>query len=152
MHPWVLLNDEIRAADEAMLKPGQIGLLSGWGVFTTLRIYDGVPFSFERHWARMKRDADLIHVPFDFEREQVRSRLLEMISSNDAQESSVRLCVVRSEKGVMAGPGLGNPSDLIAFSIDLRGWRTASHWPCKSKDGTRRRHSPEPRRSPGRTI
>ena len=122
MHPWVLLNDSIRSADEAMLKPGQLGLLAGWGVFTTLRIYRGVPFAFERHWERMKRDAELIHVPFEFDRHEVRKNLLEMIERNDAAESSVRLCVVRSENGVMAGPGLGNPSDLIAFSIDLRGW------------------------------
>lgn len=122
MHPWVLLNDDLRSADEAMLKPGQIGLLAGWGVFSTLRIYKGVPFAFERHWARMKRDAELIRVPLDFDREAVRKNILAMIERNAAPESTVRVCVVRSEKGVMAGPGLGNPSDLIAFSINLRGW------------------------------
>ena len=54
MHPYVLSNDEIVRSDEKILLPGQLGLLAGWGVFTTLRIYEGVPFAFERHWQRME--------------------------------------------------------------------------------------------------
>jgi len=75
MHPYLLYNDRIVPADEAILHPGQLGLLAGWGVFTTLRIYDGVPFAWERHWARMKRDAALIHVELPYEQADVRRRL-----------------------------------------------------------------------------
>ncbi len=125
MHPWVLLNDRILSADEAMLKPGQVGLLSGWGVFTTMRIYQGVPFAFERHWERMQRDAERIHIPFEFRREEVRGRLLKLIERNQAAESTMRISVFRSEGGAFAGPSLGNPSDLVAFSIDVRGWTDA---------------------------
>ena len=56
MHPYLLYNDRIHKAEDALLRPGQLGLLAGWGVFTTLRIYEGVPFEFNRHWKRMLRD------------------------------------------------------------------------------------------------
>ena len=58
MDSLIVHNDRIVPLEEVHLSPGQVGLLMGWGVFTTLRIYCGVPFAFERHWARMTRDAD----------------------------------------------------------------------------------------------
>ena len=54
IHPHILHNGQIREAASAVLRAGQIGALSGWGVFTTLRIVDGIPFAWERHWARMR--------------------------------------------------------------------------------------------------
>ncbi len=120
MHPNLLYNDRILPATEAMLRPGQLGLLAGWGVFSTLRIYQGVPFAFERHWKRIERDAAKIHVPLErFQPDAVRGRLLELIEANGSHEASMRLCIVRSEGGVWQGPGEGNASDLVAFSIPV---------------------------------
>ena len=42
MHRYVLYNGRVVSADESIFKPGQLGLLSGWGVFSTLRIGRGV--------------------------------------------------------------------------------------------------------------
>jgi branched-chain amino acid aminotransferase len=53
MHRFVLHNDEIQESGLAALALGQVGALSGWGVFSTLRIVEGVPFAWERHWERM---------------------------------------------------------------------------------------------------
>ena len=64
MHRYLLHNGDIRDARENVLTPGQVGLLSGWGVFSTLRVYDGVMFAWERHWERMRRDAERMKVPF----------------------------------------------------------------------------------------
>ena len=66
MHRHLLHNGEIRETVELCLSPGQIGLLNGWGVFSTLRVVDGVLFAFERHFDRMRRDAELLRVPFPF--------------------------------------------------------------------------------------
>src|SRR5689334_22483641 len=77
LHRFVLHNDQVIEASARGLAPGQVGLLSGWGVFTTFRIAEGVPFAFERHWARMQRDAQLFHVALPDDPEEVRRRLLE---------------------------------------------------------------------------
>lgn len=123
MHPYVLYNDQIVRSTEPLLRPGQLGFLSGWGVFTTLRIYDSVPFAFERHWQRMSRDAQLLHVPLVQKPEQVRASLLRLIEANAAKEAALRLCVVRSEGGFWAGPGSDNPSDIVALTTTVQTWK-----------------------------
>ena len=123
MHPYVLYNDQIVRSTEPLLRPGQLGLLSGWGVFTTLRIYDGVPFAFERHWQRLSRDAGLLHIPLARKPGQVRAGLLRLIEANGANEATLRLCVVRSEGGFWAGPGSGNASDIVALTNKLQQWK-----------------------------
>ena len=82
MHRFLLHNDDIRDAGDFGLSPGQVGLLSGWGVFSTLRVYDGVMFAFERHWERMRRDAARIRVPFPAQPEWLESRLQRLIEAN----------------------------------------------------------------------
>lgn len=91
-------------------------------MFTTLRIYGGIPFAFERHWQRLDRDADLLHVKLPQAPEVARTNLLRLIEANDAREAGMRLCIVRSQGGYWAGPGSGNASDLIALTNDLQGW------------------------------
>ena len=119
IHENVLYNERIVPSDEAILRPGQLGLLAGWGVFTTLRIYKGIPFAFERHWERLQRDARLLHVEIPVGRDELRRRLLELARRNRCPEASMRLCIVRSQGGVFEGPGSGNRSDVVAFTIDV---------------------------------
>lgn len=119
IHRFVLHNDAIVPSDEAVLRPGQVGLFSGWGVFSTLRIYQGIPFAFERHWERLTRDAALLHVEMPPSRDELRSRLIELVVRNDCPEAKMRVNVMRSQGGLFEGPGSGRPSDVVAFTADL---------------------------------
>ena len=125
LHRFVLHNDRIRDAADPVLCAGQVGLLSGWGVFSTLRIVDGVPFAFERHWARMTRDANALHVELPVDQEAVRRKLSELIDANGALEATLRLVVVRNQGGLWEGPSSGRPSDLIALTADSKRWESA---------------------------
>jgi branched-chain amino acid aminotransferase len=109
-------------ASSKLLSPGQIGLLSGWGVFSTIRVMDGVLFAWERHWARLKRDAELLRVPFPEDSEQVRSQLLELVRVNQAHSATLRVVVVRNGGGIWEGPGAGRDFDLIALTANLKEW------------------------------
>ena len=123
MHRYVLYNEDITAAGEKILSPGQLGLLSGWGVFSTLRIYDGTPFAFERHWKRLVRDAAMLHIELPHDAAAVRRNLLRLIEANEAWNAPMRLCVLRSQGGAWEGPGSGRASDLVAMTADLKGWQ-----------------------------
>ena len=125
IHRFVLHNDRIRDAADPVLCAGQVGLLSGWGVFSTLRVVDGVPFAFERHWARMTRDANALHVELPVDQEAVRRKLSELIDANGALEATLRLVVVRNRGGLWEGPSSGRPSDLIALTADSKRWESA---------------------------
>jgi branched-chain amino acid aminotransferase len=122
MHRTVLWNGELRDASERFLTPGQVGLLNGWGVFSTIRVFDGVLFAFERHWARMKRDAALLDVPFPKDSREVEDQLLGLVKANSARNATLRVVVVRNRGGTWEGPGLPRDYDLIAFTTNLQLW------------------------------
>lgn len=122
LHPYLLHNGEIRASSQPLLTAGQVGLLSGWGVFTTMRVVDGIPFAFERHWARMVRDAAALKVPMATDSESVRRNLLELIEANRAFHSTLRLVVVRNRGGLWEGPSAGRGSDVIGLTAASKDW------------------------------
>lgn len=122
LHRFVLHNDRIQEATDLSLSPGQVGLLAGWGVFTTLRIADGVLFAWERHWARLTRDAKALHVPLPEDSERVRTSILELIEANGAHNCTLRLDIVRNGGGMWAGPSTGRTSDVIALTADSKDW------------------------------
>src|SRR5215469_2912272 len=96
MHRFLLHNNDIRDAADLSLSPGQVGLLNGWGVFSTIRVYEGVMFAWERHFARMQRDAALMRVPFPQHASWLEERLYRLIEANHAHESTLRVVVVRN--------------------------------------------------------
>jgi branched-chain amino acid aminotransferase len=122
MHRYLLHNDEIRDTAEALLSPGQTGFLNGWGVFSTLRVADGVLFAFERHYARMRYDAVRLRVPFEYSPAALEESLLALIGANGAREATLRVAVVRNKGGVFEGPRQTRDCDLVAFTTDLRAW------------------------------
>src|SRR5207237_7166078 len=100
MHRYLLHNGEIHLSGEAVLSPGQVGFLNGWGVFSTLRVSDGVPFAFARHYARMRHDAELMRVPFTWSAEAMREALVSLIDANHAFNATLRVAVVRNRGGM----------------------------------------------------
>lgn len=122
LHQYVLHNDQIQKSTALCLAPGQVGLLSGWGVFSTLRVVDGVPFAWERHWARVQRDAAALHVPLPQDSEPVRRKMLALVEANQAPNCTLRITIVRNGGGMWAGPSNGRPSDLIALTADSKHW------------------------------
>jgi branched-chain amino acid aminotransferase len=122
MHAFLLHNDRILPASSAVLSPGQLGLLSGWGVFSTIRVVDGVLFAWERHWARMRHDAELLHVPFPDDAGPVRASLLRLVAANQARSATLRVVVVRNRGGIWEGPGQSRDYDLIGLTTTLKDW------------------------------
>lgn len=102
--------------------PGQVGFLNGWGVFSTLRVADGVLFAFDRHYRRMQTDAERMHVPFAFSEEQLEDLLHSLVEANHANNATLRVAIVRNHGGLFQAPNLSHPADLIAFTADLNEW------------------------------
>ena len=122
MHRFQLHNGKILDTHERSLSAGQVGLLNGWGVFSTLRVADGVLFAFERHWERMQRDAAKVHVPFPQDSGQLKTELLRLVEANSAWNATLRVVVVRNRGGMFEGPDLERDFDVIAFTKDLNPW------------------------------
>jgi branched-chain amino acid aminotransferase len=122
MHRLLLHNDQIREAGDHIVSPGQVGLLNGWGVFSTIRVYDGVLFAWERHFARMQRDAARLRVPFPSSSDELHESLLRLIESNHAHNATLRVVVIRNQGGMWQGPAATRPFDVVAFTADVNQW------------------------------
>jgi branched-chain amino acid aminotransferase len=122
MHRFLLHNDEIRDAGDLIVSPGQVGLLNGWGVFSTIRVCDGVLFAWERHWARMQEDARKLRVPFPPAESWLHERLLKLVDANRAFNSTLRVAIVRNQGGMWQGPAAVHPFDAIAFTAEINDW------------------------------
>jgi branched-chain amino acid aminotransferase len=123
MHRFLLHNDEIRDTGDRIVSPGQVGLMNGWGIFSTIRVQDGVMFAWERHWARMQRDAARMRVPFPGEARWLEERLYRLIDANHASNSTLRVIIVRNRGGMWEGPAAAERAfETIALTAPLQDW------------------------------
>jgi branched-chain amino acid aminotransferase len=122
MDRLILHNDRIRPLDEARLSPGQVGLLMGWGVFTTLRLYRGLPFAFERHWARLTRDAARLGVSISYQAQAVRQAIVDLARANQRPEGMARVSFVKNVGGLWAQAEDHPATDLLVFTRELVAW------------------------------
>lgn len=123
IHRLVFHNDRLLPIERVRLSPGQSGLMSGWGLFTTIRVVEGIPFGFERHWDRLERDAERTHCPFPFEEETVRAQLAELLRANEVREGCARIYTIYNQFGVWRSNETFPKTDLLIYSADLPSYR-----------------------------
>jgi branched-chain amino acid aminotransferase len=123
IHRFVFHNDSLIPVEEVRLSPGQGGLMSGWGLFTTMRVVEGIPFAFERHWQRLTRDAVRTRCPFPFEEEKVRAQLGELLRTNDVREGCARIYTIYNQVGFWRSGESFPKVDLLLCSADLPAYR-----------------------------
>jgi branched-chain amino acid aminotransferase len=139
IHRLIFHNDRIIPVDEARLSPGQAGLLNGWGLFTTTRIFHGEAFAYERHWRRLEKDAGRIRLPFPFDAEEVRRHLGELLAANQVTEGTARIYMIYNRVGfwqsgealpdvdlILCTAGLPSHSDEARLSVAEHGRHAAS--------------------------
>jgi branched-chain amino acid aminotransferase len=123
IHRYVYHNDKLLPIEQVRLSPGQAGLISGWGLFTTLRIFEGVPFAFERHWKRLEKDAARTHCPLPFNPAIVRGHVLEVIRANKVKEGCARVYAIYNQTGFWRSDEPFPQVDLIIYSAPLPSYR-----------------------------
>jgi branched-chain amino acid aminotransferase len=119
IHRIVHHNGHMQPIEQTRLSPGQAGLLSGWGLFTTLRVFHGVPFAFERHWRRLEKDAARTRVPFAFDAERVRGQLMELVRANEVVEGTARIYAIYNQVGFWQSDEQAPQVDLLLCTAGL---------------------------------
>ncbi len=119
IHKLVYHNDRVLPLSEIRLSPGQAALFNGWGIFTTLRIYDGRPFAFERHWARLMKDAGLIEIPVKHKPEQVQAALAELLRANAVGDGCARVYFLYNKVGFWCSDEPMPTTDFLMYTTDL---------------------------------
>lgn len=119
IHRYVYHNGRMLPIEQTRLSPGQGGLLSGWGLFSTLRVYHGVPFAFERHWRRLAKDAGRTRVPFPFEADAVRAQMMELVRANGVVEGTARIYAIYNQVGFWQSDEAVPQVDLLLYTAGL---------------------------------
>jgi branched-chain amino acid aminotransferase len=119
IHRYVFHNNRLVPIEQVRLSPGQAGLLSGWGLFTTMRIFQGEAFAYERHWRRLEKDSGRIRLPFPFDPAQVRQHLSELLSANQVVEGTARIYMIYNRVGNWQSDEPMPQVDLILCTADL---------------------------------
>ncbi len=140
IHRHVFHNDRILPIEQVRLSPGQAGLLCGWGLFTTLRIFDGEAFAFERHWRRLEKDAARTRLPFPFDAARVRMHLREMLRANQTREGTARIYILYNQVGFWQSDESFPQVDLLLYSAGLPAYREPARL-CVREHG---RHAASP--------
>jgi branched-chain amino acid aminotransferase len=96
--------------------------MNGWGVFSTIKVVNGVLLAFDRHWARLHRDSDLLRVPFPWKPVELETALLSLVEANQAYNATLRVAVIRNKGGMWEGPNQKLDVDLVAFTADRNDW------------------------------
>jgi branched-chain amino acid aminotransferase len=123
IHQHVFHNEHLVPIEKVRLSPGQAGLISGWGLFTTLRIFRGEAFAYERHWRRLEKDAATIRLPMPYTAAKVRVNLHEVIRANNVSEGCARIYLIYNTYGFWHSDEPVPQVDLIIYTAPLPAYR-----------------------------
>ena len=79
-------------------------------------------FAWERHFARMRHDAQLMRVPFPADPVALEEQLHRLLDANQVADATLRVVVVRNRGGLFEGHGLTRDYDVIAFTANVNDW------------------------------
>jgi branched-subunit amino acid aminotransferase/4-amino-4-deoxychorismate lyase len=118
MDRLVYHNDRIVEVSEAKLAPTLAGALYGWGLFTTMRIYDGRVFAFEGHWERLLKGSEKSRVPLGIGAESLRQALRDLVAANAIKQGRARITILKGEAGSWRGASTREADVLIFTASD----------------------------------
>jgi len=116
----VWIDGEVVPLDEARVSPLDHGLLTGDGVFETLRVYQGVPFAARRHLERLARSAAGIGLPVP-EPSVLRAAMEAVIAQNDLENGRMRITVTGGVGSLGSDRADLQPTVIVAGG-DLVDW------------------------------
>ncbi len=92
--PRIWFNGALIAPEHATISVLDRGLLSGHGLFETLRAYDGEPWAADEHYARLAEGAEWIDLPIPDGR-TVTEALRDTVHTNELRDAGVRVTITR---------------------------------------------------------
>ena len=102
MHEFVSLDSQIIRAREAVLPAISNAALYGKGVFTTVAMYDGEPFLWEKHWYRLTENAVRLGIDFtELSESFLRNALDAIVAKNSVLNGRARITIFDTSPGVL---------------------------------------------------
>jgi branched-chain amino acid aminotransferase len=95
------VDGEIMLAAEATIPATDEGLIRGDGVFEVMRVYEGVPFALQQHFARLQRSARNMRLPLDLEAVRADTHRLLARAGTGPNHQLVRIVITRGGRRLL---------------------------------------------------
>ena len=89
--PYVWINNSLIPSDQAALNVADLTVQRGYGIFDFFKTIDAKPVFLEDHLDRFFRSALFMHLALKQSRDEVRSKILQLIDKNSFSESGIKV-------------------------------------------------------------
>ena len=130
MEEIVYLNSDLLPRSQAKLSPFDHGFLYGYGLFETMRAYNGCIFRLDRHLARLHRSAETLRMASELASFDLQRACYDTLEANKLAEARLRLTVSAGE-----GDMTPNPDTCSRITVFIAVRRLASLPPESHEKG-----------------
>jgi branched-chain amino acid aminotransferase len=111
----IWLDGDVVELDAARISPLDHGLVVGDGVFETLRVYDGVPFAWRRHYERLVSSGDGLGLTIPASA-RLRDAVAAVLDANELRDARVRMTVTGGPAPPGSSRGNAAPTVFVVAS------------------------------------
>lgn len=120
MHKFISFNGEICNPADANVPALSSAALYGWGIFTSVGIYDGKPFLWDKHWSRLRDYASAVGIDIsEIAARNVYNDLIAVITANKIKDARARITFFDNSAGFWNCAASDQTNVLIA-TADFR--------------------------------
>jgi branched-chain amino acid aminotransferase len=121
MEEMIYLNGSLVTKNEARISVADYGFLYGYGLFETMRAYNGKIFLLERHMNRLRRSAEVVGLGAALGKIDIPGACLETMQANNLKDARLRFTLTGGEADVMPWENKGKTSTVVITARPVTG-------------------------------
>ncbi len=115
MKQYCYLNGKIIPENKAAISIHDIGLLRGYALFESLRVYAGVPFLLKEHYERLKKSADLLKIKLPVNLGELSNIAVKLLNKNKLSDAALKIVLTGGESSGGFNYNFDKPTFIIFF-------------------------------------
>lgn len=115
MSSIICVNGELVPEEKAVLPAKDMGILYGYGLFETVKVYKGRPLFWGEHLRRLQKSCIAVNINLPFTAAQISEMVFKTITANKVREGALRVTVTAGENAEnrVLGTSIGNANIVI---------------------------------------
>lgn len=116
---YLCKNLEIIPSEIATVSALSSAVFYGYGVFTTIAIFNQKPFQWDLHLQRLQKNAERLRIKIPFDEGLIKSALLDLITKNELIDGKARITIFEEEAPSMwSATNMRQPCVLITTAAN----------------------------------